>query len=173
MEIVEWHGDLGSGEAIRVYREGIDYDLRILKQTFDECKKKLNVVSDKDVYRYITLDGIHHPATLTRLKLEKDPRNLIRILREQILGALKPKLYPACNSRKNYKPKRLSGEVIKRRVLKKLESGDFDGLKKMCQSKKSSLDRVKKDLRRAILDEDYCLDLMKKYLSLLPPPADF
>ncbi len=171
MEIV-WTDEIQPGECV-VTHSNNSYDYRMLKLTFDECREKLKVVSDKDVYRYITLDGIHHPATLTRLKLERDPRNLIRILREQILSASKPKLYPACNSRKNNKPKRLSGEIIKKRVLKKLASGDFDGLKKMCQAKKSSLDRVKKDLRRAILDEDYCLDLMKKYLSLLPPPADF
>lgn len=136
-------------------------------------QKKLNVDSDNKVYQHISLDGTFHPTHLSRKKLEKDPRNLIRILREQILSVSTPKRFPANNVRKNNKPKRLSGEVIKKRVLKKLESGDFDGLKKMCQSKKSSLDRVKKDLRRAILDEDYCLDLMKKYLSLLPPPADF
>jgi len=173
MEIVEWHGDLGSGEAIRVYRDPKDYDLRILKQTLDECKKKLNVDSDNKVYRHISLDGTFHPPYLSRKKLEKDPRNLIRILREQILTVSKPKRYPGNNIRKNSKQRALSGEVIKRRVLKKLESGDVEGLKKLCQSMKPPLDRVKKDLRRAILDEDYCLDLMKKYLSLLPPPADF
>ena len=46
MEIVEWRGDLGSGEAIRVYRDPTEYDSKMLKLTFDECRAKLKVVSE-------------------------------------------------------------------------------------------------------------------------------
>ncbi len=170
---VEWTGETESGEGVRISWDSTEYDFRMLKLTLDECKEKLKVNFENQIYQYISLNGTSCPCAKTRTNLQKDPRNLIRILREQILSVSKPKRYPGWNTTKTRKYKGLLGETIKKRVLKKLESGDLDGLKKMCQAKKSPLDRVKKDLRRAITDEDYCLDLMKKYLSLLPSPADF
>jgi len=131
-------------------KRGVKHNVDLL---FHHCREKLKVITDDEVWKYLTINGITYPFGKSRLRLYTKDKLKLQYMLRKLLDTEKPKIYPG-RRRKAPVP-----EAVKQKWTKKWTE--------------ITLDQLKIRLIDAINAEEYCVDLMKEYLALLPSPVDF
>ncbi len=120
---------------------------------FHKCREKLRVISDEEVWKYLSINGVNYAWGKTRSKLISAQKHKLEFMLEKLLLTEKPKIYPGCRHK------------VTPREEEKSESSETWAKVAMTQLKKRLINAINADL--------YCVDLMKEYLALLPAPVDF